>query len=56
MVKKEAEFIQMDSPNTMPHPCKDVPEVFRQVLSKKPKSILKNNQAYFAVDSDEDDV
>jgi len=56
VVKKNDGFIQMDFPNRMPHPVNDVPEALLQGLSIKPKNILKNNQAYFAVYSDEDDV
>jgi hypothetical protein len=33
-----------------------VPEALLQGLSIKPKRILKNNQAYFAIYSNEDDV
>ena len=56
IVKKDDGFIQMDFPNRMPSPVSEVPEALLQGLSIRPKSVLKNNQAYFAVYSDEDDV
>ena len=57
VVKKSDGFIQMDFPNRMPSPVSEVPEALLKGLSiASPKSILKNNQAYFAIYSNEDDV
>jgi PhzF family phenazine biosynthesis protein len=49
-------FIQMRFPNRMPEPVDDIPEALIEGLSIKPNEIYLNQQAYFAVYSDEEQV
>jgi len=56
VIKRDDGFIQMDFPNRMPLTVDEIPEGLIKGLSIKPNSVLKNDQAYFAVYSDEDDV
>ncbi|GFD81860.1 phenazine biosynthesis protein PhzF [Tenacibaculum sp. KUL118] len=56
VIKRDDGFIQMDFPNRMPIAVDEIPEGLVEGLSIKPNSVLKNEQAYFAVYSDEDDV
>ena len=49
-------FIQMRFPNRMPEPVDDIPEALIDGLSIKPNEVYLNQQAYFAVYSDEEQV
>lgn len=49
-------YIQMDFPNTKPQAVSDVPAALVDGLSIKPESVLRNQQAYFAVYANEEDV
>lgn len=49
-------YIQMDFPNTKPQALSTIPATLVEGLSIKPKSVLRNQQAYFAVYANEDDV
>ena len=56
ITKKESGFFEMNFPSRPPKVISDVPEALLKGLSIKPDEILLNNQAYFAVYSDEKDV
>ncbi len=49
-------FIQMDFPNLQPLPVGDIPEYLLQGLSITPSHVLRNDQAYFAVYDNEEDI
>jgi PhzF family phenazine biosynthesis protein len=49
-------YIQMDFPNRKPSPVEQVPSELLQGLSIKPAEVLLNQQAYFAVYKNEEDV
>jgi PhzF family phenazine biosynthesis protein len=49
-------FIQMDFPNRQPEPVSDVPPELYAGLSIKPAKVLRNQQAYFAVYDNEQQV
>lgn len=56
-VSKRADgFIQMDFPNTKPEPVDNIPNALLNGLSINPESVLRNQQAYFAVYTTRDDV
>lgn len=48
--------IAMDFPNRAPQPITDVPPSLLKGLSKPPITVLKNDQAYFAIYENESDV
>lgn len=50
------ELIEMRFPNREPEPVDDAPEALKNGLSIKPLEYHKNQQAYFAVYANEDDV
>lgn len=52
----ENDYIQMNFPNTKPSHVELAPEALLEGLSIKPRHILLNEQAYFAVYDHEDDV
>jgi PhzF family phenazine biosynthesis protein len=52
----ENELIEMRFPNRAPEVLSEVPEALSTGLSIKPLEFYKNQQAYFAVYEDEDDV
>lgn len=54
--KRKNGYIQMDFPNTKPELVIDAPDALMQGLSIKPHTVLRNQQAYFAVYEDETDV
>jgi len=54
-VSKEDKYIKMQFPNQKPEVC-ETPKELKSSLSIKPKEILKNRQAYFAVYENEEDV
>lgn len=54
--ERDNELIEMSFPNRMPKIVTDVPEPLSTGLSIKPTEFYKNQQAYFAVYEDEDDV
>lgn len=54
--ERDNELIEMSFPNRMPKIVTDVPEALSTGLSIKPMEFYKNQQAYFAVYEDEDDV
>jgi len=56
IIKTEDGYIQMDFPNRKPSFVECVPESLLNGLSIKPIKVLINNQAYFAVYEDEEDV
>lgn len=56
MEKTDDGYIQMDFPNRKPSVPESVPEELLSGLSIKPTKVLLNNQAYFAVYENEDDV
>jgi len=49
-------YIQMDFPNRKPSPVEQVPSELIQGLSIEPMEVLLNQQAYFAVYNNEEDV
>ncbi|TDG14685.1 PhzF family phenazine biosynthesis protein [Seongchinamella unica] len=49
-------FIQMIFPNRMPEPVDDIPEALIDGLSIKPTEVYVNQQAYFAIYSDAEQV
>jgi len=56
ITKQSDGFIQMQFPNTMPLSVQDIPAELTQGLSIKPSQVLLNNQAYFVIYDNEDDV
>lgn len=56
VTKGEEDYIKMDFPNTKPELIKTIPPALLDGLSIKPQSVLRNQQAYFAVYADEQDV
>ncbi len=56
IIKTDDDYIQMDFPNRKPSEVERVPESLRKGLSIEPDRVLLNEQAYFAVYEDEDDV
>jgi PhzF family phenazine biosynthesis protein len=56
IIKTEDGYIQMDFPNRKPSLIESAPESLLNGLSITPNKVLINNQAYFAVYEDEDDV
>lgn len=56
IIKTEDGYIQMDFPNRKPSFVECVPESLLNGLSIEPNKVLINNQAYFAVYEDEEDV
>lgn len=49
-------LIVMDFPNTCPKPLLTIPESLQKGLSKKPVSVLKNDQAYFCIYDTQQDI
>ncbi|MHC9512003.1 PhzF family phenazine biosynthesis protein [Kangiella sp. M94] len=49
-------MIDMSFPNRKPEPVGDVPQALLDGLSKGPRQILRNEQAYFAIYDDEESV
>ena len=49
-------YIEMDLPSFAPEAIQDIPEALIAGLSIKPQKVLKNQQAYFAVYSSEQEV
>ena len=49
-------LIEMDFPNLKPQKVSELPSLLISALSIKPKEVLKNQQAYFAIYDDEQDV
>ena len=57
LVTKQAECaIDMSFPNRKPEPVGDVPQALWDGLSKKPRLVLRSEQAYFAIYDDEQTV
>lgn len=54
--KKDDGFIQMNFPNREPKQLNEIPNELLNGLSIKPKKVLKNEQAYFAIFDNQDDV
>ena len=54
--KTKDQYIQMTFPNQEPLLIKDIPEELLNGLSIKPKKILLNRQAYFAIYDNEEDI
>lgn len=52
----ENDLIQMSFPNRMPERVDEVPEALMEGLSIPPREVYRNQQAYVAVYSDEDEV
>ncbi|QKF82347.1 PhzF family phenazine biosynthesis protein [Halarcobacter ebronensis] len=55
-VKKDNDFILMDFPNRKPSKVEEAPKELFDGLSITPLEVYKNQQAYFAVYTNEDDV
>lgn len=57
IVSEQADgIINMSFPNRKPEPVGDVPQALLDGLSKEPRQILRNEQAYFAIYDDEESV
>lgn len=57
IVSKQSDgIIDMSFPNRKPEPVGDVPQALLDGLSKGPRQILRNEQAYFAIYDDEESV
>jgi len=56
IVKGNDSYIEMNFPNRKPEPVSDIPADLLAGLSITPKQVLKNEQAYFAVFDNEQDV
>ncbi len=56
VIKLNNGYIQMSFPNCLPTSVKDIPDDLLKGLSKTPAEVLKNDQAYFAVYENEQDV
>lgn len=56
VLKKENDLIQMNFPNRKPTFVENIPEELIDGLSIKPDEVYCNNQAYFAVYQNEDDI
>ncbi len=54
--KSDNGYISMDFPNRKPSVVKNIPQELLKGLSIKPIKVLRNNQAYFALYDNEDDV
>jgi len=54
--KQEDNYIKMIFPNTKPTIIKDIPKVFAKALSIQPKEVLQNNQAYYLIYKNEQDI
>lgn len=48
--------IEMSFPNRKPEPIQQIPQALLDGLSKKPKEVLRNQQAYFAIYDRDSDV
>ncbi|WNC70600.1 PhzF family phenazine biosynthesis protein [Thalassotalea psychrophila] len=55
-IEMKDEFITMNFPSMMPEPVSHIPSELLDGLSITPQQVLKNNQAYFAVYDNEEDV
>jgi PhzF family phenazine biosynthesis protein len=56
ITNQEDGTIEMNFPNTCPSEVIDIPDALLQGLSLKPTKVLRNQQAYFAVYDDENDI
>lgn len=56
IIKSDNGYIRMDFPNRKPYTPEYVPTELLSGLSIKPSRVLLNNQAYFAIYENEDDV
>lgn len=56
VTQKDNGFIEMDFPKRKPEPIIDVPAALFDGLSIKPKEVLRNQQAYFAIYESDYDI
>lgn len=56
VTKQEDGVIDMSFPNRKPEPVGDVPQALLDGLSKKPRQVLRSEQAFFAIYNDEESV
>lgn len=56
VTKQSDGVIDMSFPNRKPEPVGDVPQALLNGLSKKPRQVLRSEQAYFAIYDDEESV
>lgn len=56
VTKQEDGVIDMSFPNRKPEPVGDVPQALLDGLSKKPRLVLRSEQAFFAIYDDEESV
>jgi len=54
--KQDDNYIKMIFPNTKPTIVKDIPKIFTKALSVQPKEVLINNQAYYLIYENEQDI
>jgi PhzF family phenazine biosynthesis protein len=54
--KQNDNYIKMIFPNTKPTIVNDVPKIFAKALSIQPKEVLINNQAYYLIYENEQDI